>query len=47
MKRDKIINEILYFSGDEFENNFDLITLAKENKKQLVERLEYIKTYKK
>lgn len=46
MKRNKIINEILYLSGDEFENKLDLIILAKENKKQLKKRLNHIKIYR-
>ena len=43
MNRKEIIELIMFLSGDEFENIENVLTLAKENKKQLKQRLEYIK----
>lgn len=45
MKRKKLINEILLHSKDEFENINDLLCLAFESKKQLIQRLSQINQY--
>jgi len=42
-EREKLINEIVTYSADEFETKEDYIQLAKESKSQLMIRLIHIK----
>ena len=42
-EREKLINEIITYSSDEFETKEDWIQLAKESKSQLMIRLIHIK----
>lgn len=37
--REKLIDAILNYASDEFENKYDVIQLAKESEEQLLDRL--------
>jgi hypothetical protein len=43
--RQKLVTNILYYAGDEFENTEDLTELAMESDEQLVDRLINILDY--
>ncbi len=43
--RDKLVGNILYYSGDEYETKDDVIDLAMQTEEQLVERLIDILDY--
>ena len=45
MKRYELINEIILFSGEEFETRDDLISLAKLTKKELRFIIKQFKNY--
>jgi hypothetical protein len=43
--REKLVSNILYYSGDEFETRDDVVTLATETEEQLIDRLIGILDY--
>lgn len=43
--REKLVTNIMYYSGEEFENVADAVQLAKESEDQLVDRLISILDY--
>lgn len=43
--RHKLIDNIMFYSGDEYESKQDLLDLAKESDEQLIDRLINILSY--
>lgn len=43
--RHKLIDNIMFYSGDEYESKQDLLELAKESDEQLIDRLINILSY--